>query len=208
MKRSNKNGVFEKTYIDYLEQINSLDFKSLEQKLGVKINGSDVIIPLFGRPYRVSREGIIDPADERPSFEISVILFKYLLLNRSGYPEDKEWVSYRDLKDSGPLTVFFREEVESAISGTYTGRLKDLKAAGEMLEGAPPDIDLPYDLSMRFDLLPRVPILMLFNDADDEFPAKCSVLFERRAENYLDAECLAIAGRVLFTSLESTGTLA
>ena len=46
--------------------------------------------------------------------------------------------------------------------------------------------------------------IVLFNDADDEFPAQCSVLFERRAENYLDAECLAIAGRLLFTSLESS----
>ena len=204
MKRSDRNGVFKQTYRDYLEQVNGLDFKSLEQKLGVKINGSDVIVPLFGRPYRVSKKGIIDQADERPSFEICVMLFKYLLLNRAGYPEDKEWVSYRDLRDSGPLTAFFRDEVENAISRTYTGRLKSLKAAGELLEGVPPDMDLPYDLSMQFNLLPRVPILMLFNDVDDEFPAKCSVLFERRAENYLDAECLAIAGKVLFTTLKET----
>ena len=67
--------------------------------------------------------------------------------------------------------------------------------------GYPPDIKPDYDLSMQFDLLPRVPLLILFNDLDDEFPAKCTVLFERRAEEYLDAECLAIAGRILFESL-------
>ncbi|CAN2041866.1 hypothetical protein GMMP15_50054 [Candidatus Magnetomoraceae bacterium gMMP-15] len=43
---------------------------------------------------------------------------------------------------------------------------------------------------------------MLFNDADDEFEAKCSVLFERRAEKYLDLECLAMLGRHLFTCLK------
>jgi hypothetical protein len=43
---------------------------------------------------------------------------------------------------------------------------------------------------------------MLYNDTDDEFAAKCSVLFERRAEAYLDAECLAMVGRLLFTSLK------
>jgi hypothetical protein len=55
---------------------------------------------------------------------------------------------------------------------------------------------------MQFDALPKVPVVMLFNDADDEFSATCSVLFERRAENYLDPECLAMVGRCLFTYLK------
>ena len=38
---------------------------------------------------------------------------------------------------------------------------------------------------------------MLFNDEDDEFSARCLVLFERRAERYLDMECLAIVGWLL-----------
>jgi len=59
-----------------------------------------------------------------------------------------------------------------------------------------------YDLSMQFNALPKIPLVMLFNDADDEFSATCSVLFEGRAENYLDPECLAMVGRYLFTSLK------
>jgi hypothetical protein len=43
---------------------------------------------------------------------------------------------------------------------------------------------------------------MLFNDADEEFPAQCAVLFERRAENYLDMECLAMVGMLLFEYLK------
>jgi len=45
--------------------------------------------------------------------------------------------------------------------------------------------------------LPKVPVLLLFDDADEEFPAQCKVLFERRAKNYLDPECLAILGMLL-----------
>ena len=54
---------------------------------------------------------------------------------------------------------------------------------------------------MKFDVLPRIPLLLLFNDADEDFPAHCSVLFEKRADTFLDAECLAIAGRLLFNKL-------
>ncbi|MCP4666106.1 MAG: DUF3786 domain-containing protein, partial [Deltaproteobacteria bacterium] len=83
-------------------------------------------------------------------------------------------------------------------------RLRELAEASNALGGRPPDMDLSYELSVQFDPLPRVPLLMLFNDQDEEFPATCSVLFERRAEKYLDAECLAMLGRLLFTSLTKT----
>jgi hypothetical protein len=50
---------------------------------------------------------------------------------------------------------------------------------------------------MEFDPLPQVPILLLFNDADEEFPAQCLLLFERRAEKYLDMESMAILAWLL-----------
>ena len=55
---------------------------------------------------------------------------------------------------------------------------------------------------MQFAALPKVPLLLLFNDADDSFGAQCSVLFHRSADQYLDGECLAMLGRLLFTSLD------
>jgi hypothetical protein len=103
------------------------------------------------------------------------------------------------------LTVYFANDVERAISGYFAGRLDDMKQACEALGGYPPDIEVTYDLSMQFDALPQVPVVLLFNDADDEFSAKSSVLFERRAEDYLDPECLAMVGRLLFTCLKKTG---
>jgi hypothetical protein len=48
-----------------------------------------------------------------------------------------------------------------------------------------------------------IPVVMLFNDADEEFPAKCSVLFPVRTEEaYLDAECIAMLGSLLFRRLK------
>jgi hypothetical protein len=40
-------------------------------------------------------------------------------------------------------------------------------------------------------------LLLVFNDADDDFPAATSVLFEKRAATYLDAESQAILGHAL-----------
>jgi hypothetical protein len=198
--------VFEKTYEYYLAQVSGIDLNCVKQNLGVAVQGSEMKIPLFGKPHKVSENGITDPSGKKPTLDICVILFKYLLLCPDVFPKENEWVSFRGLKDSGPLTKFFANDVEQAISAYFAGKLGEMVKAGKALGGYTPVIEVNYDLSMQFDALPQVPVIMLYNDADDEFPATCSVLFEQRAETYLDAECLAMLGRLLFTNLKKAGT--
>ncbi|MEA3438094.1 MAG: DUF3786 domain-containing protein [Thermodesulfobacteriota bacterium] len=199
---TNKESVYEKTYENYLAQVGETDFNSVKQKLGVEVEKNKIIIPLFGKSYEISAAGISDTGGKQPMFDICVILCKYILLCPQISPKEKDWVSFRDLKDSGPLTSYFVNDVERAIATQFNGKLGDMKNAGRIVKGYSPDIEVSYDLSMQFDALPRVPIVMLFNDADDEFFATCSVLFERRAESYLDPECLAMVGRCLFADLK------
>ena len=199
---TNKESVFKKTYEKYLMQLDGIDFNSVKQKLGVEVEKNKIIIPLFGKPYKVSGAGISGPGGKQPTLDICVILCKYILLSPQVPPKGQDWVSFRDLKDSGPLTSYFVNDVERAIATQFNGRLGDMKNAGKALKGYSPDIEVSYDLSMQFDALPKVPVVILFNDADDEFSATCSVLFQRRAEKYLDPECLAMLGRFLFTCLK------
>jgi hypothetical protein len=56
---------------------------------------------------------------------------------------------------------------------------------------------------LRFQALPRVPILMPFNHHDEDFPAQCSLLFENKTDKHLDMECLAMMGWVLAAWLRS-----
>ena len=77
-----------------------------------------------------------------------------------------------------------------------------MEAACREIQGNPPAATFSYDLCMHFNALPKIPVLLLFNDSDEEFPAQCAVLFERRAENYLDMECLAMVGMLLFEHLK------
>ncbi len=83
------------------------------------------------------------------------------------------------------------------VAEHFAGKLTALERACETLGGFPPDIELSYELSMQFNALPRVPLLLLYNDVDNEFPAHCSMLFKQGADKYLDAECLAILGGIL-----------
>ena len=79
--------------------------------------------------------------------------------------------------------------------------MEGLKLAGHRLEGRPSDLELSYQVVLQFDILPKIPLLLLFNDKDEEFPAQCSLLFQKKAESYLDMECLAILGWFLTDAL-------
>lgn len=192
-----KPSVFKETYQNYLDQIGKIDLDSRAEKLGGRIIKDEMVLSFFGQPYRISSRGIKDPSGKQPPMGISVVLCKYLLLCPAILSLDKEWVSYRDFKDSAPLVHSFVNHTERPIARNFSNRLEDLAAACEKLGGKDPDLALNYQLIMKLYPLPKVPVLLLFDDIDEEFPAQCKVLFERRAEQYLDPECLAIIGTLL-----------
>jgi hypothetical protein len=202
-----KSSVFEETYNNYLDQIARLDFSKIADKLGAQVVGDEIIIPFFGQPHRVSARGITDPSGNRPPFSVCVILFKYLLLCPDYHPDENDWVSFKDFKDSAPFAGSFINYTEAPLAKYFSERLAELETACKTLTGYPPAAEFPYDLCMQFSALPKIPVLMLFNDADSQFAAQCAVLFERRAEHFLDPECLAMVGMLLFEYLKSGATI-
>lgn len=197
----NKSPIFEKTYQDYLTQIADLDLRSLEDKLGIQVAGDKAIIRLFHKAYTVSDSGISDPQGRKPHLSICVILCKYLLMCPSHEPQEKVWVTFKDFKDAAPLTNSFATTVTNPIAKMFSGRRAELQKAGHRLGGYRPPQSFSYDVSIQFDALPRIPVLLLFNDRDEEFAAQCSVLFEQRTARYLDMECVAMLGMLLYTYL-------
>ncbi len=198
-----KASVFKETYQNYLDQIGQIDLDSIAEKLGGRVEKDEMVLSFFGQPYRISRRGITDPFGKQPPMGISVVLCKYLLLCPDTPSLDREWVSYRDFKNTAPLVHSFINHTERPIVQNYSNRLKDLAEACKKLGGKDPGLDLNYQLIMILYPLPKVPVLLLFDDVDEEFPAQCKVLFERRAEHYMDPECLAIIGRFLNNFLKN-----
>jgi hypothetical protein len=193
---------FAETYAYYVKQIAALDLSALAPRLGAKVNRGTIMVSFFGRPFTIGPRGISGPSGRRPSFDTCIVLFKYVLLSPSRQPEGAVWSAFRDFKDSGPLTAFFVNDVERRIADHFAGRPQALASAGQNIGGRPPALDLTYDVCLQFEPLARVPLLLLFNDRDEEFPAQSSVLFEKRAQHYLDAECLAILGGLLYAQLK------
>ncbi|MDM8535475.1 DUF3786 domain-containing protein [Desulfobacterales bacterium HSG17] len=198
-----KAEVFEKTYKDYLKQLSGIDCLAKAEMLGADISGKELIIPFYGEPYRISGSAITDSKGQKANFSISVVLCKYILLCPEELPPKGNWVTYREFKDAGPLTVSFNNNTNKVIEKTFFDSPKALEKVCQKLNAIPFNDNSSHDFSMIFNILPRIPVLLRFNFKDEDFPAKCSVLFKQSAQNFLDMESLAIAGTFLAGNLIS-----
>lgn len=200
----NKSPVFEKNYEFYLRQIQNISLKEIADHLGLKFVDNEMIVPFFRNTYKISRKGIFDESGNKPLYAICIVLFKYLLTSPKTIYFESPWTSYKDFMDAGPLIGFFSNDVEKAIVTHFSGKPRNLKKACKTIGGKEADMDISYDVSMQLIPLPKIPMLFLFNDADDEFPAKCSVLFKKNIENYFDMESVAIMGNIFSRMLIAT----
>ena len=198
--------IFEKHYWDYCDQIAKVECGVIKDRLGIKCDGERMIVPFYNRDYYVSKDGIADASGIRPDYMVCVILSKYILLCPDQPQHDPEWTSFKDLKRSSHFLNlnFFTNDTEVAIAKHFAGRLDELTQACESFGGSRCEVEVSCDLSVQFAALPQISLLLLFNDGDEEFPAQCSVLFQRHADLYLDPESLAMTGAFLAKSLKST----
>lgn len=189
--------VFDQTRNRYLNEIFQAQPAQKAQTLGITVQNDRIEIPFFRRRYILTPAGIQDETGAAPIHSISVVLCKYLLLAPPVPPNRPDWVTYKDFRDAAPFVGAFGKNTEQRIQQRFANDRAALESAAEGVGGVLPDQDFPHDLARVFYALPRVPLLLLFNHADADFPAHAAVLFQQQAQDYLDMECLAIVGWIL-----------
>jgi len=197
--------VFERHYKNYLARLAGLDFSAVGPAAGADVLGANgtpaLSMAYFTSKYTITGQGITGPAGNPAAYDVCAILSRYLIMasdrSKSSSPPVAgvgEWTNFRDLREAGPLTVYFRDNVEALICGDLAGNASRAALALAGLGGTVPDLGARYDLMLEFRGLPHIPMLLLFNDAEEMFPASCSVLFRSDVDSHLDAECIAMMG--------------
>lgn len=194
------NSIFKQNDVHYLEQIGNLDLTARQWNLGITVSQGVSVVPFFNNPYKVSKSGISGDL----SYAARVVLLKYLLMCPQEMPVGgTDWIPYREFRDSGQSNgAGLSDYVAQTLAERFTDKLVQLQDACYRLGGVPPETKYPYDLAFEFQALPRVPVLFLFNDAEEGFPAQVTILYQRRAENFLDAECRVMLDGYLMEELK------
>ena len=193
--------VFEETYAKYMERIKKIpleNFFDMGATLGVEVRHDAFLIPFLNDLYALSHSGIekCNVPTRAVPFGVRIALLKYVLMCPEKEPlPESAWMTYKDFKDAAPLIHYFSTQVERPIINMFSGKINALACAVGSLGGIPsPMFKESYDLSMMLHAFPRIPMIINYNDQDDEFPATCSVLYQKNTAHFLDMESLAITG--------------
>ena len=144
-------------------------------------------VQVLNEVYRVfPREMVIHRPEDRTeslSIELRLSILQYLVQAKELSLTGK-WVTEKELKNG---EMFYRgvhslEMFTNPIEERFGTRPDDFLEAGLSIGGIKVDYG---DIGLKFQALPRIPVLFLLWAADDEFTAKVNTLFDPTIEHHL-----------------------
>jgi hypothetical protein len=103
------------------------------------------------------------------------------------------WKSFEAFPNTISKVKSMRSHVEEPLCERFSGRIPALAAAAAAIGGVDMKHEFPEsDAAVRFDALPRVPLLLLFWDADpaEGIGARAKLLFDETVTDHLDIESI------------------
>ncbi|MCP3954227.1 MAG: DUF3786 domain-containing protein [Desulfobacterales bacterium] len=177
---------------EYWQELREADVRELCPRAAVMNTGDGaVMVTAFNKEIRVDPEKKEiqrgGPGQWRKTIDpfLELMLLVYLL-NVSDHPFMNEMVGARDLKDA----QFFQGPHELKTGGLakkFGEHPEQLLKAGDQLGGNRLQM---ADAAICLRPLPKIPVYYLLWEADEEFPAKVSILFDRSIESHLSADAI------------------
>jgi hypothetical protein len=190
---------YDRVCSDLYAHLHSVGASSNAPRLGGSLREGIARVPVFAVDCEVRTDRSYQ--NGRPLDVVgSIIVGQYLLLAGSGV-NTGAWLPYRDLKGGAQFAHHIKIYIEDPLARCYSGKAQDLAHSLERLSAVPCKEGMVADVALVVRPVPRVPVLCLFSDADDEFPAAFRFLFDSSAPAYLDLESLAAALHYIYQKI-------
>ena len=203
MKGSVQGGGYRKIYEDLTKRLATADIAFGAGNLGlVSNNYGDVEIPFLNHSYRVSPKGVTRADGGKVSHTLGSVIIQYIL-NGSRSQAAWRFVTLSEL--AGPLfsdSAYTQDALESPLIKRFQGRVPELMAAAEHLGGWPGGKAGLGGVSLIFELLPKIPVQVIFYDGDDEFAARARLLIDMNATEFLEFEFIAVLVTIFIQELQ------
>jgi hypothetical protein len=153
-------------------------------------------LPLWSSPISIACSEWIaySRGEEHPLSVFDQALLLYYLTTADGAPLSGEWIAFSDLPDGR----FYNQAFQGYTGQELARNFQDDRAAFERAAQALGGVRWPLgDAAFAFQALPRVPLLAVYWQGDEDFPSTCQVLFDAAASHYLPTDAYAILGSTL-----------
>jgi hypothetical protein len=182
-----------------------LDFRALAHGLSAVYGEEDgrpcLTLDYFGQSLTVFKDEVRYPAGAAANPWDAILLYNYIASGGKSMP-DGTWISFQSLPNSVSKAKTLAR-LEKEMAAHFAGKAAQLRRQAAALSAAPAQAAENADFQGIFRPLPRVPVLLLFWDADPEedFQALAHFLFDAAVGDFLDLESLLFAVEQLMDRL-------
>jgi hypothetical protein len=186
---------YEKTYELVRPLLKDADFAGAIRRLGFAPLGPDRLgIEFLGRRYEITREGVF-PADEKPARANVLSVLVYYAVSKGSAPAENAPEEFALLHyftgphfSAGGVTAgWMTRPLVETYKDDYPKFAARAERFGMLYEGSPRN----GEHSWRCRVLPRIPLRLVYREADEEYPCEFRIYYEKRAGGFLEFEQLA-----------------
>lgn len=161
------------------------------------------LLPFLGQAVRIRYPDFAFDADSPLPPHVRALLVYYLARSDGSSPTG-DWRAFADLPDGRFYAAAFQGYTGDAIVRRLAEKADGIAAGIAALGGralAPSELATNADAAWVVPALPRVPVALVWWDADEEFPARAELLFDSTARNHLPTDGCAVVGSWLTSML-------
>jgi len=174
----------------------SMEIKDLPVRLGGRLietgNGATLELPYFNDTIVIAKNQINKPDGSELNHWEQVFVYNHMAQGGIRLPTGK-WKGFREFPNTVSKIKNMVAEVEVPLVDQFQGRLSDLQTAALKIGGQNvTDQFQSTDRAILFRPLPRIPVLLMFWDAEPEdgFEAQAKLLFDETVVEHLDIESI------------------
>lgn len=151
-------------------------------------------LEIWGRPTRVSYPEMVawDALNDQelPTYLQAMLLYYFATCD--GTPASGQWIAFSELPDGRFYTQAFQGYTGVPLAQAFG---EDLMAFSQAAEACLGERRYAFgDIAYAFQALPRVALLVVFWQGDEDFSSTCQVLFDSSVSHFLPTDACAILG--------------
>lgn len=178
-----------------LKSFLTLDHAAAAMASGARLDREKNLLKLAycGREYEINcSSGRISPAgsEEEVPYNDKTIIMQYLV-ESSGLPPRGRWLSFLELPEGIHHYAPFQTDALFPLAEKYGQSPEQFLKAAAVMKGQQIKMG---DAAVIIPALPKIPLAVVLWLGDEEFPAKCNVLFDTVSPTHLTTATLWVLG--------------
>lgn len=170
------------------DQVAALDFKEAALRLGAKRHRDRLTLKIFGKDFSVDSSGELS-SDIHVHPWVAMPFLSYILKSTTA-PLSGKWIPFRELKNGQAWHGLYQKRCETPlkrVADHYPDLFEDLV---DIFDGKRVQSEYAADITIALSPLPKIPILVCYWKAEDNFPSDLNLFFDADSETHLEIESI------------------